>query len=311
MLRSRQRPILLLFAVTLLIGVSGSVGCPAADVKVQRGIAYGTGGDTVLKLDLAEPTQREGLRPAVIFIHGGGWLLGSRGAHSADIRQAAERGFVAVSISYRLMNIDRTTRPPSADPVFPAQVHDAKAAVRWLRANAAQYQVDPERIGVVGFSAGGHLALMLGLTDPSAGLEGDGGNADQSSRVQAVVNFFGPTEMISCYRNSALSWLFPLILRGTPEQVAETYRAASPVTYASRHDPPVLTIQGDKDNVVPVQQARLLDQKMREARASHTLIILAGQPHGIQGKYQQSAFESAYDFLDQYLKKTDRRKGRR
>ena len=306
-----NRSKLVLFAVVVVGGILAAFGHLTADVSVQNGIVYGQGGDTSLKLNLAQPVGNqpvgnEGLRPALIFIHGGGWVLGNRNVHNKEIRQAAERGYVAISISYRLMKIDRTKEPQTAAPNFPAQVHDAKAAVRWLRANAAKYQVDPDRIGVVGFSTGAHLALMLGLTDPSEGMEGEGGHADQSSRVQAVVNFFGPTEMVSCFRGSVLSWLFPLFLGGTPEKAAKQYTAASPVTYVSRNDPPVLTIHGDKDTVVPTSQARLLDQKMKTAGASHTLIILSGQPHGIEGKYRDSAFESAYSFLDQHLRKKSR-----
>jgi acetyl esterase/lipase len=205
------------------------------------------------------------------------------------------------------MQFDHAKRKTTtAAPTFPAQLHDAKAAVRWLRANADRYHVDPDRIGVVGFSAGGHLALLLGLTDPSAELEGDGGPTDPSSRVQAVVNFFGPTEMTECYRKSNLSWLFRLFLDGTPEEVPDRYRAASPLTYASRDDPPVLTIHGDKDLIVPVNQARVLDKKMNEVGASHTLMILAGQPHGFRGKYQDEAFEAMFAFLDKHLGRDSR-----
>jgi acetyl esterase/lipase len=105
---------------------------------------------------------------------------------------------VAATISYRLMQFDQARKETTtATPIFPAQIHDAKAAIRWVRAHAKQYQVDPDRIGVTGASAGGHLSLLVGLTDPSSGLEGDSGNPDQSSRVQAVVNVFGPTDMVA------------------------------------------------------------------------------------------------------------------
>ncbi len=143
---------------------------------------------------------------------------------------------------------------------------------------------------------------MLGLTDHSANLEGNGGHSDQSSRVQAVVNFFGPTEMAECYSESRLDWLFRLLLDGTPDEVPDRYKASSPVTYASQDDPPVLTIQGDLDVIVPVSQADLLDAKLKEVGASHTLMILKGQPHGIRGKYQEEAFQATFAFLDKHLK---------
>jgi acetyl esterase/lipase len=292
-----------LASATLVVATVVVVRYLHADVKVQGGIVYGKGGDTNLKLDMARPQHEDGPRPAVIFIHGGGWATGHRWVHRRHIKSAAERGYVAVSISYRLMQFDRKKREATtAAPTFPAQVHDAKVAVRWLRANADKYNVDPNRIGAVGFSAGGHLALMLGLTDDSANLEGDGGHSDQSSRVQAVVNFFGPTEMAQCYSESKLDWLFRLFLDGTPDQVPDRYKASSPVTYVSPDDPPVLTIQGDRDVIVPVSQAHLLDAKLKEVGARHTLIVLKGQPHGFRGKHQEKAFQAAFAFLDKHLK---------
>jgi acetyl esterase/lipase len=193
-----------------------------------------------------------------VFIHGGGWSGGNRQAYRGQIQEAAKRGYVAATISYRLMQFDQAKKETTtATPIFPAQIHDAKAAIRWVRAHAEKYQVDPDRIGVTGASAGGHLSLLVGLTDPSSGLEGDSGNPDQSSRVQAVVNVFGPTDMASCYEKSSVAWIFRLFLGGTPsDEAAERYKAASPLTYVSQDDPPVLTLHGDMDALVPVEQAR-------------------------------------------------------
>src|SRR5262249_22409445 len=146
-----------------------------------------------LQLDLAMPKDGDGPFPAVVCIHGGGWRGGSRqdltrsipplGGRSL-IEYLAGRGYVAATVSYRLAPKDK----------FPAQIEDCKAAVRWLRANAKKYKINPERFGAVGFSAGGHLVSLLGTSDKDDALEGNGGNPEQSSRVQAVVNFFGPTD---------------------------------------------------------------------------------------------------------------------
>ena len=137
---------------------------------------------------MARP-EGDGPFPAIVFIHGGGWYQGNRQGYRGAIEEAAKRGYVAITISYRLMQFDESKKETTtATPIFPAQIHDAKAAVRWLRANAKKYHVDPDRIGVTGASAGGHLSLLVGLTDPTAKLEGDSGSPDQSSRVQAVVN---------------------------------------------------------------------------------------------------------------------------
>lgn len=272
------------------------------EVQVEKDIIYGKGGDIELQLDLARP-EGEGPFPVIVFIHGGGWYQGNRQGHLDDIQEGARRGYVAATVSYRLMQFDEAQKETTiATPNFPAQVHDVKAAIRWLRANADKYHVDPNRIGVTGQSAGGHLSLMLGLTDAEDELEGEGGHPEQSSRVQAVVNVFGPTEMKSCYEGSAVSWIFRLFTGGTPEEVPETYREASPVTYVTEDDPPILTLHGDKDQLVPITQATMLDERMKEAGADHTLLILEGAGHGFGGEHQQQAQDAMWAFFDKHLK---------
>jgi acetyl esterase/lipase len=294
-----MKPLTLLIAV-LLIGLAGTARC--AEIVIEENITYGKAGDTELKLDLARPPG-DGPFPAIVFIHGGGWSGGNRQAYRGQIQEAAKRGYVAATISYRLMQFDQAKKETTtATPTFPAQIHDAKAAIRWVRAHAEQYQVDPDRIGVTGASAGGHLSLLMGLTDPSSGLEGDSGNPDQSSRVQAVVNVFGPTDMASCYEKSSVAWIFRLFLGGTPDEAAERYKAASPLTYVSKDDPPVLTLHGDMDALVPVEQARMLDDKMKAVGANHTLTIFEGQGHGFGGEYGKKAAEATWAFFDQHLK---------
>jgi acetyl esterase/lipase len=190
----------------------------------------------------------------------------------------------------------------TATPIFPAQIHDAKAAVRWVRANAKKYRVNPDRIGVTGGSAGGHLSLLVGLTDPASGVEGESGNPGQSSRVQAVVNVFGPTDMAFCYEKSSVAWIFRLFMGGTPAEAAERYKAASPITYVSQDDPPVLTLHGDQDALVPVEQAKALDEKMKTAGASHTLMVFEGQGHGFGGEHGKKASDATWEFFDRHLK---------
>ena len=290
--------------IALIVIAAGLIVSPARcdEVTLTKGITYGKGGAAELKLDLAQP-EAEGPFPAIVFIHGGGWYQGDRKGYLDDIQEAARRGYVAVSVSYRLMQFDEAKKETTtAEPIFPAQVHDVKAAVRWLRANAETYHVDPNRIGATGGSAGGHLSLMLGLTDADDDLEGEGGNSDQSSRVQAVVNVFGPTEMKSCHEGSVVPWIFRLFMGGTPDEVSETYRVASPITYVSQDDPPILTLHGDKDLLVPIAQATMLDERMKEAGADHTLLILEGAGHGFGGKHQQQAMTAQWDFFAERLK---------
>jgi acetyl esterase/lipase len=268
---------------------------------LEKNITYGKTGDTELKLDIARP-QGDGPFPAIVFIHGGGWYIGSRQGYSNDIQQAARRGYVAATISYRLMKFDTDNKEiATAAPIFPAQIHDAKAAVRWLRANAEKYNVDPNHIGVTGQSAGGHLSLLVGLTDPESNLEGANGHPNQSSRVQAVVNVFGPTDMVACHQTSSVAWIFRLFMGGTPDETPETYKSASPITHVTKDDPPVLTLQGDQDRLVPLAQATTLDQKMKSAGASHTLMIFQGQGHGFTGPDRQNADDALWAFFDQHL----------
>jgi acetyl esterase/lipase len=286
-----------------LLGL-GLMGTAAAEEKVlvEENVTYGKGGETELKLDIARP-EGDGPFPAIVFIHGGGWYQGNRQGYQAQIREAAGRGYVAATISYRLMKFDESKKETTTatDP-FPAQIHDAKAAVRWLRANAGKYHVDPKRIGVTGASAGGHLSLLVGLTDQKDGLEGEGGHPEQSSRVQAVVNVFGPTDMKKCYETSSVAWIFRLFMGGTPEEAGPTYEKASPVTYVSKDDPPVLTLHGDKDALVPVEQAKLLDERMKAAGASHTLKVFEGAGHGFGGEQARQANEATWAFFDKHLK---------
>lgn len=294
------RSSLCLFGLGVLI-LAGAAA-RGADIVVEEDVTYGKGGSSELKLDIARPAG-DGPFPAIVFIHGGGWYQGSRERYRDMIREAAERGYVAATISYRLMKFDQEKKETTtAEPRFPTQIHDAKAAVRWLRANAGKYRLDTDRIGVTGESAGGHLSLLVGLTDAKADLEGSGGNPDQSSRVHAVVNVFGPTDMAKCYETSSVAWIFRLFMGGTPEEVPAVYQAASPVTYVSSDDPPVLTIHGDKDALVPIAQARLLDEKMKAAGAEHTLLLLKGQGHGFQGPAKQKATDALWDFFEKHLK---------
>ncbi len=273
-----------------------------AQPVIEENVTFGSADGTPLMLDIARPAGA-GPFPVIVFIHGGGWYLGNRRGCRSQIEAAAERGFVGVAVSYRLMTFNEDERETTtATTPFPAQVHDVKAAVRWLRANAEQYHLDPQRIGATGRSAGGHLSLMLGLTDADSGLEGDNGSPGYSSRVQAVVNVFGPTEMVSCYETSSAPWIFRLFTGGTPETAAETCAAASPVTYASADDPPVLTLHGDLDRTVPVQQARVLDERLRSAGASHTLIVFEGQRHGFGGVHRQRELDAMWAFFEEHLR---------
>src|SRR5262245_42680569 len=238
---------------------------------------------TELRLDLARP-RGEGPFPVVIFLHGGGWVSGTRKTYLPYMVGPVEGGYVAVSVSYRLAPKHR----------FPAAIHDVKCAVRWLRAHAAEYRIDPERISVVGYSAGGNLACLLGTTHGNTALEGAGGCNDQSSRVQAVVCYYGLSDLPALHSACEKSEL-PILERnamlfalhsccgGTPTKTGDIYRQASPVTYAGRASAPTLLIHGTHGRLVPVEQSRVLEARLKQAGVEVSLLEVKGAGHDFAG----------------------------
>jgi acetyl esterase/lipase len=275
----------------------------AAEVVFEKDIVYGKGGDVDLKLDLAHPKDGNGPFPAIVFIHGGGWMGGSREMYDDDIQTAAGKGYVAVTITYRLTDPDKTTGKPKHP--WPAQIEDAKCAVRWLRANADKYHIDTKHIGATGASAGGHLSLMLGVCDETANFEGHGGNVNQSSRVQAVVNYYGPTELASAHAGTrpATKKAFEGLFGTTPDKAADAYKAASPVTYLSKDDPPMLTLHGSEDPAVVPEQAALFSRAAMKAGATNIITYFNREGHGFKSEFaRKEAEKQMYEWFDKYLK---------
>ncbi|MFN4261526.1 MAG: alpha/beta fold hydrolase [Gemmataceae bacterium] len=265
-----------------------------ADGRVEKDVVYGKGGDVELKLDLALPATGDGPFPAVVCIHGGGWRQGSRQDLAKTIEILAGRGYVAATISYRLAPASR----------FPAQIEDCKAAVRWLRANSRKYRIHPDRIGVVGLSAGGHLACLLGVTSKEDGLEGNGGHPEQSSRVQAVVSFFGVTDFTNKDWTNDIDQQFVVpFLGGSLTDKAEVYRRASPITYVSRDDPPFLLFHGSEDSIVPIRHSKVLAAKLQGVGVPARLVTLEGEGHGWRGDKLLDTIQQTLNFLDERLKK--------
>jgi acetyl esterase/lipase len=244
--------------------------------KTETGIIFGRGDDVDLKLDIAVPGTGSGPFPALIYIFGGGWGYYSGSRSQCPIQLAAAEGYVAATVDYRLTNVKENGKTKY---LFPAQLYDVKAAVRWMRANASRYNIDPDRIGIVGWSSGAHLALLLGLTSPADGLEGNSGNAGYSSRVQAVVAMAGMVEAVSFYKTTNVPARVAALLGGSPEEVPDQYVKASPLTYESKDDPPVLFIQGDADTSCPLAQAELLQKNAASVGASFVLLVKKGVGH--------------------------------
>jgi len=268
---------------------------PAQDeVVVENNIEYSNPDNQHLQLNMARPGAGEGPFPAVVFIHGGGFRAGSRQGYDAQIKRMAQQGYVAVTVSYRL-----APKYP-----FPAAVHDVKAAVRWLRANAAKYRIDPDRIGATGGSAGGHLAQFLGVTADIPEFEGPGGNSGVSSRVQAVVNYYGPSDFTQSYGKSVdAAEVLPLFLGGNLEQQRKRHLQASPLYWVTPRATPTLYIHGTKDNYVAHEQAVWFVDRMKAAGAEAELLTLEGAGHGFSGEQARQAEEAMFAFFDKHLKK--------
>jgi acetyl esterase/lipase len=264
------------------------------DVEVVRDVEFGTGGGRPLKMHLVRPKSppKEPMA-AVVYVHGGAWRAGNRDAGLRPLSRLAQRGYFGASIEYRL----------SQEARFPAQIEDCKAAVRFLRSKAKAYGIDPDRIGAWGPSAGGHLVALLGTSGDVKELEGKGGHAEFSSRVQAVVDWFGPTDFLKMGKNridhdaagSPESLLVGGPIRENPEKVA----AANPVTYVSKDDPPFLIMHGDRDDLVPIGQSELLHAALGRSGVASTLHVVKGAGHGFGGPELDSKVD---EFLDRHLR---------
>jgi acetyl esterase/lipase len=307
MILSRKQIVIIALKALLIAFISicqlvKSIPVCAQEFVLEDDITFGKSDDIDLKLDLACPENGKGPFPVLVYLFGSGWGFWpggrNRTACHLGIMQAAQRGYVAVSVDYRQTSVRDKGKVKYP---FPAQLYDVKCAIRWLRANATKLHIDPNRIGVAGYDSGGHLALMLGLTVPSDGLEGNCGDTSYSSSVQAVVSSGGPTDLARLYRESpdARGALIDL-LGGNPQEHTDQYAKASPVTYVRHNAPPILTIRGAIDRYVPPEQADLLDVKMKDMGASHTLIIKENCSHD-----NFTIDPEVLDFFDRYLKELD------
>lgn len=220
-----------------------------------------------LLLDLYLPLPRSQDRPGVIVVRGGGWLVGDRKRFAHVASGLAERGVAAACIEYR-----------TADKAaFPAAIQDVKAAVRWLRANAAEYGIDSGTIGTMGGSSGAHMALLVGLTKGVAEFDGNGGNGDTSSEIQGVVAMAVPADLLTLTANNKMT--VGKFLQATPEQDEGKWRLASPINHVRSDGPPVLLLHGANDDSVPVSQSIEFAKRYREAGASAEVHVLDGAPH--------------------------------
>lgn len=266
-------------------------------VKAHRDLAYVAGGHERQKLDLYLPEKADGPLPVIIWVHGGGWQNGTKDGCPPLRGGYLERGYAVASIGYRL----------SQHAIFPAQIEDCKAALRWLRAHAKEYGIDPARFGVWGSSAGGHLVALLGTSGDVKAFD-VGPNLDQSSRVQAVCDYYGPTDFsvfvtTPGYESHATaSSPEAKLIGGAVAENKDKAARANSITCVSKDDPPFLIVHGDKDPTVPLNQSQLLFEALKKAGVSVQFHTIRGAGHGGPGFNDPKIEEMVAGFFDRRLK---------
>ncbi|MDA1233043.1 MAG: alpha/beta hydrolase [Planctomycetota bacterium] len=262
--------------VMTLICLTSEFGMAAE--PTHRDVEYARVGEHRLLLDLYMPPQSSKPAPLVVWIHGGAWRAGSK--DSVPVERWLQQGFAIASVEYRLSPVAK----------FPAQIHDIKAAIRWLRGNANSHGTDPSRFIIAGSSAGGHLAALVGVSNGVKALEGDSGDfTSTSSDVQAIISFFGASNLESILSQSTphgLSVRVPaleLLLGGQPNQKRELAKLASPLMHVAATDPPLWLIHGDADPQMPVEQSHELQTRYVELGLKVDLEIVKDGKHGGEG----------------------------
>ncbi len=268
---------------------------PQSGPTVQKGIVYSTVDKTELKLDIVRPVG-DGPFPLIIWLHGGGYQAGDRQDFMDTILSLAKRGYAGASIDYRL----------APKYKWPAQLDDARTALAFLRDKAKEYRIDPDQVGVAGGSAGGHLALMLGLAPR------DGKRAG----IRAVVNIFGPSdfrtltptdlgnEILRQVLGRDINGVF-LDLLGTSDRKAKIMTEASPITYVTKDNPPVLTLHGTEDPLCPLSQSKALHEALRKAGVTEKLLVIEGAGHDATwpADKREMVNRTMLKFLDKHLKR--------
>ena len=255
------------FVLVLIAGIP--LMLPAEEppgVWIVKDIAY-LPSDRVEKADLYLPGDATGKHPGVVIIHGGGWSGGDKGASREDNigRTLAAHGYVCLSVNYLLAD------PKGEKPAWPQNLYDCKTAVRWMRANAEFLHLDPDHIGAIGGSAGGHLASMLDATRPQDGLDPSGPYEKFSCRVSCAVDMYGPVDLED--------WKDIASFGKTRKEAPELYKQVSVMTYLDKNTPPILILHGTADSIVDLQQSRTLDAALTALGVEHHLEIVEGAQH--------------------------------
>jgi len=280
----------------VVIGLGVFAGLRLASFPEEPDVTYGLADGQPLLLDIYRPRGLKSTRPGVILIHGGGWVEGNKSSQRELANSLTEAGYVAIAVGYRLARDDRSR--------YPAQADDVRQAVRWVRSNAAYVGIDPDRLGVFGHSAGGHLAALLGTTDlpPPAGTS----LRSPSSRATCVVDCCGPTDFTdetSPPVGPSIADVIPRFFGKTRREAPEAYRDASPVSHVDALSAPTLIIHGTSDQIVPIDQSRKLRDALQQARVEVKLVELEGEGHLFQapGSKNKMLLETL-EFFRRHLK---------
>ena len=258
-------------------------------ITEYKDITYKKVGDRSLKLDIYQPKNLNHPVPVLIFIHGGAWKGGNKSDYLLYLIDFAKQGYVTATLSYRF----------SREAIFPAAVRDVKCAVRWIRAHAKEYNIDADNIAVIGGSAGGHLAMMIGYSSDNPEFDGECEQDSVSSRVQAVVNLYGPSDLTTDF---AIKQGVLVDFMGAPfSEAPEIYKKASPITWISKDDPPTLIFQGTIDSTVPVRQSDILKEKLDQTGVINEYHRLEGWPHTMD--LAQSVNEYCQYYMNAFFQK--------
>jgi acetyl esterase/lipase len=260
---------------------------PLAQADVKKNLVYGTHERN--KLDLAVP-QGDGPFPLIVWIHGGGWEGGNKDGFGPLVAQLS-RGYAIATINYRY----------SRHAKFPAQIIDSKAAIRFLRTHAKEYKLDADHFGVCGASAGGHLSALLGTSNGVAGLDEKNAKPEEC-RVQAVVNYFGPADLMKLSPPGSKESAVTRLLGGNTGEKGELAKLGSPQTHADKMDPPMLLVHGDSDKLVPLSQSEDLLVALKAAGIESDLIVVKGVGHDA-GVFKKETNDRVNEFWDKHLKK--------
>ena len=263
----------------------------------EKDVVYGEAGGEKLKLDVYRKANAGKPLPAIIAVHGGGWVGGDKSEFGAICKGLSDNGFVAFSVNYRLVKENANK--------WPSQLDDVQRAVRWVRANATKYNIDPTRIGALGASAGGHLVALLGTRDTRD--NSDTALANYSSRVSCVIDLFGPTDFTLKENEANISPLAAALLKNfigkTPEEAPEAYKDASPITFVDKKTVPMLIYHGTADPLVPVDQSQRFYERLKKEGIEVQFIKAEGEGHSLPQKPEniQTLMTSSLLFLTLHL----------